>query len=364
MYGSATLLISRQSLYPTRNTGWVNSVLEGLTWLSHSDYRLVSSFNVNSWNCVTAVASHLELPLRLIVPCNSSSDYFRKKNWAEEQFDLKENDVNWDSLIVNDMNAAGANRKRDEVVVGLSRTIFPISIRPDGIMDQICAGAESGGKVIDNRFTVPYESRTERIAYRVEPDRISESIQRFEKDYLIHWTRTSNGAWPQERLIDYYRDIIDSETYPRRAINSLLKIVDERELIASSRHMPANIPTVAFSALKPAEVLPLMRWRSRYRQMSFEPYGIGIRRSAAEAAGVKPVIYYDRVDAMPENVEPWLTQSKGSISDWTAEKEYRCRGNLSLNRFDENDLLLFVRTADEAVIVNEKTGLRTISFLS
>jgi hypothetical protein len=262
------------------------------------------------------------------------------------------------------MSTAEANRRRDQTVVGLSQLLLPISIRPDGIMDHLRRTAPSQGKSVSNKFAVDYRKRNSKAAYQIYPRQMSQEILLFTEDYLIHWTRTCNSTWPGERLIDYYRDIINSERYPRRAINTLLRIIDSRRLIASSRHMPQNTPTVSFSALTPRETAPLMRWRSRYRQMSFEPYGIGIRPTSAGNAGIREVVYYDRGDQRPEEIEPWLTQSIGSITDWTAEKEYRHRGDLTLNNFSDNDLLLFVPTSDEARFVHEKTGLRTISFMT
>jgi len=364
MSRSATLLISRQGLYPTRNTPWIAGCLEALSSLASENVRVVSSFNVSTWNAVTALSSHLDLSLRLIVPCESSSDYFRKKSWAEEQFDLAGKDVVWDSLICQGMSAADCNRRRDETVVGLGQLLLPISIRPKGIMDRLSHAAQNEGKSLDRRFAVPYQVRRTNIAYQISENQVSDEIKTLDDAYLIHWTRTCNSVWPGERLIDYYRDVINSERYPRRAINTLLRIVDMRRLIASIKNMPQNTPTVSFSALAPVEAAPLMRWRSRYRQMSFEPYGIGIRKSVAEDAGIRPVIYYDKGDNLPDNAEPWLTQSTGSISDWTAEKEYRYRGDLTLSSFNDDDLVLFVRTADEARFVHEKTGLSTKSFIS
>jgi len=83
--------------------------------------------------------------------------------------------------------------------------------------------------------------------------------------------------------------------------------------------------------------------------MTFEPYGVGIDPDHAAALEIVPVQYYDREDRpeMPER-DWWQWQSRGTITDWTAEKEHRCRGDLLLRGLPENAVTLFCRTPDEA----------------
>jgi hypothetical protein len=127
--------------------------------------------------------------------------------------------------------------------------------------------------------------------------------------------------------------------------------------------MPGNVPVVSLSDLSPVEVIPLMRWRARYRQMSFEPYGIGIERQVALEHGICPVRYYDRENGeLPAAENIWLSQSAGTKGNWTAEREYRHRGDFNLGAIPRNKLLLLCHTAAEADQIEMETGIRAVSF--
>ena len=110
-------------------------------------------------------------------------------------------------------------------------------------------------------------------------------------------------------------------------------------------------------------MIPLMRYRARYQQMSFEPYGIGIKRNIAEQLGIIPVTYYDRSGKFCHSEDPpWCYQSHGTQAAWTVEDEYRCEGHLDLSRIDKSDLIVFTRFETEAEMIRQKFGYHTVSF--
>ena len=128
--------------------------------------------------------------------------------------------------------------------------------------------------------------------------------------------------------------------------------------------MPDNIATVSFSALAPTEIIPLIRWRARFKQFSFEPYGIGIREEIALQYNIQPVIYYDkRLLVKVDSDLLYLTQSIGTITDWRHEKELRHKSDFDFSKISKNDLVLFCYSKDEATELENKFGIRTISFL-
>ena len=90
--------------------------------------------------------------------------------------------------------------------------------------------------------------------------------------------------------------------------------------------------------------------------MSVEPHGIGIERSAAIAAGIRPVVYDSNADAAKS--EGWLHQSPGSITDWSNEREYRYLGDLSLKSIPTDKLALFCRYLEEAKAMEREFGAR------
>jgi hypothetical protein len=227
-------------------------------------------------------------------------------------------------------------------------------------MERLIESASADGKPVDRRFAVEYSDRRKTLQYAVDASRISQEIRHIGDDYLIHWTRTANGRWPDECTIDYYRDILSNDRYCRTGHDTLTHILTTNRLIASARHMPRGYATVAFSGLSPLEAVPLMRWRSRFGEMSFEPYGIGIKHKAALAAGIRKVSYVARRN--PACVEPWLCQSTGQKTDWRQEREYRCLGDLDLTKISKTDMLALCLHSDEATELRQEFGVPVISF--
>jgi len=83
--------------------------------------------------------------------------------------------------------------------------------------------------------------------------------------------------------------------------------------------------------------------------MSFEPYGMGLHQDLAESLGIVPVHYCESPkDATCKDLEPWQCQSIGEVTDWRAEREYRCKGDLRIDGIPRDAVTLFCRTAAEA----------------
>jgi hypothetical protein len=100
--------------------------------------------------------------------------------------------------------------------------------------------------------------------------------------------------------------------------------------------------------------------------MSMEPYGIGIDKQYALQSGIlTPVRYFNRYPSRGNGVEEgaaWQFQSYGIKSDWRAEKEYRCRGDIDLSALPKEKLLCICFRADEAAEIESMSGVRAVSF--
>ncbi|NOY88106.1 MAG: hypothetical protein GXO93_01795 [FCB group bacterium] len=223
---------------------------------------------------------------------------------------------------------------------------------------------ENGSEKIITAFLTPHQKRQKPLAYTINPDKINPQLINREKEYLIHWTRSFKSAWPTEKLIDFYRAICASVTYPRTAFRTLQNIITTGIIKATSKNMPHNTKTVSFSSLPPMDMVPLFKWRSRYKQMSFEPYGIGIEKTFALSLNILPVAYYDKniPNDNDKEIPPWLTQSQGIKTNWEKEREYRHRNDLPLTKIPANKMCLFCRTETEAKQITNKYGMRTIPF--
>ena len=358
---TAAILLSRQPLRPSGQSQWILSTRAAIDWIKNHDVELLTSVGMQTWEMITALGSMENV--RLCVYVSPGDDgLFSSREGILRQFDLDSDRTR----IVNLAAAADERsfpRERDCRIAADADILLPISVRPRGYMASLLESATVDGKEVVSDFVCEYSGRNEPIAYAVVAESVNPDLDLVADNYLIHWTRASNRAWPGELAIDYYRGIFSSERYPRKAYDTLCRIVGTQFLMASGRHMPKKTATVSFSSLSSRDVAPLMRWRSRYSEMSFEPYGIGIRRDAAMRAGVCPVIYLaPGQKRMKGSSDTWLTQSIGTVTDWRQECEWRHRGDLHLARFTRDELLTICRTSDEARDIEGRLGVPALPF--
>lgn len=362
MARQAAILLSRQPLRPCGTTPWVVNTVAAIRWLKNRDIVLRSSVGMQTWELVTAVASMERIPLRLYLPSSLSKANDGQvaifRNYALDGQPVEFCQIEESARATKE----DILMRRDEAVVHAADILIPISIRPGGHMAALLESARAKGKEIVKDFEVTKQSKNPSLAYHLDAASLNPEIDALAGQYFIHWTRASNSAWQDERLIDYCAAIVRSEAYPRSALDTLRHIVSSRRIIASARHMPENISTVALSSLSPRDVIPLMRWRARYSEMSFEPYGIGIRTDYASHLNVHPVVYYEGKHPPPKaSTSPWLYQSIGMKTDWRQEQEYRHKGDLLLDGLPKDALYLFCRFSEEALQLERDFGIKAIA---
>lgn len=362
---SAAILLSQQPMRPCGRDPWVRQTRNAVLWVKANALVLRSSVGMQTWELITALASLERVPLSLLIPAATEEQYVQIRGSVLTQFDLDEDNVTFRALLPNDGEAYDKNKfmqERDRLIVLDADVVIPISIRPDGVMSSLVNEAERIGKPVINSWRCKHEARQEPLGFVIDDNDLTEEVRTVEDRYLVHWTRAANGPWPSERAVDFYRDVVRSQRYPRSGFDTLQTIVRNRKIVAATKHMPGNTPCVCFSALTPYELAPLIRWRSRYRQMSFEPYGIGIQYETATAHGIQPVRYYQNTESPPADIENWLTQSNGIKSDWRQEQEFRHRGEVDFSEIPLNKLICFCRTRKEAELLSATTGITSIPF--
>lgn len=179
----------------------------------------------------------------------------------------------------------------------------------------------------------------------------NESWMRTDGQWLVHCTRRRDGPWPGESM-DQYRDamLVDHPTATRRApIDALERIVSSRKLIASSVATAKSHPVVCFSAVPLLELLDRRCFRPQLGRWDYEPFGVAIGLSAAQAAGLRPVIYGDgdrRKQLSPS--DRYRFHPIGKTFDWRTEREWRSSETLDLDTFDPTDVKLFAIDSDDA----------------
>lgn len=356
----ASILISRRHLRPHAGLPWVVALQEAVAFLRENEFRLLTSVGMQTWELQIVAALQAKVPVELLVPIFLNENPDEKCAWVRNQFGLSCGERI--HLLASDVGEHKhiLMKRRDRAIVEMADRVFPLAIRPGGTLGQLITKYPEGK--VDERFLVPHSREPNRVSYSLDPDFFSDQLRQLSTSYLIHWTRAANGPWPDETLANYYRAILGSVRYPRGGFDTLRHILSTERIRSSNRHMPKGVLAVAFSGRAPEEMATLMRWRSRYRQMSFEPYGIGIEKKWALDNGIQPVQYVETISKGTPDEAQWLLQSKGSISDWRNEDEYRHLGDFRLCDVPPEKLIAFCRSPLEAEKITREFGLRTIPF--
>ncbi len=354
------LLNSRQGLYPCRLHSWIQQSLKTLLHVQSSQPIILSSVGMSTWDLITIAASKLKLQLELHIQIKDSQIEEEMIGSIITEFNLNRELVSF--RFISDHSKKQFQTLRDKAITSSADKIFPISIKQNGNLAKLISQHKNK---IDNTFNTTYEPRKEKVAYTLNIDNTNPDIPKITDEYIIHWTKSSKDKYSFERYYDYYTDILQSDNYPRKAFNTLINILQMKRIVASSTHMPQNIPTVSFTSLHSIQMIPFFKWRSRYREMSFEPYGVGIKKEIAIKENIRKVFYYDKDiqnNLSDKKPEVWLTQSRGLHTNWESEKEYRHLGDFDLNNIDKENIVLFTRYKKEADYLLKLTGLQTISF--
>lgn len=172
--------------------------------------------------------------------------------------------------------------------------------------------------------------------------------------HLTHWTRAPRGGWCGESP-DQYIDRLLSTEFPcvPTALDVLQRIVSERRIRASSRLIRGGMPVVSLTAV-PLDALRERRvYRRHLQRFDFEPYGICMRRDVLSQQGARPVIYGDEAcwERLTPDQRPYFqtAQSKGAaVINWASEQEWRIVGDIDLSAFGPDELIIFVRSRQEA----------------
>ena len=360
----AAVLLSRQPLRPNRNTPWVKESLKAVRWIKDQRLSLLTSTGMQTWELLVTLARREQIPQIIVVPALTRDQSRHDQARLMHQFDLDPGLVGFASVLPRDQSGKRAElmRLRDKAILSRAHVLIPVCIRNKGGMSAHVRRAQGAGKTVVPDFAVEYEPRATHLHYSLDQHEPTPTLMRQGKSHITHWTRASNTAWPTERQKDYYEAILSWDTYPRNAFASLCNILDKQKIVASSRHMPGNVHTVSFSGARPRHMASLFRWRTKYREMSFEPYGIGVEREFALQHGIRPVTYHNASVPPPIENEAWLLQSQGRITDWQKEDEFRYLGDFGLEKVPREKLVCFCHTGQEAAYISKRYGIRTVPF--
>jgi hypothetical protein len=345
--------LSRQNLYPCKKTPWIVNSTKAIIWIRKENHTLITSVGLSTWEVLITLGLKYSLKQIVIIPADSIEQYNRKLDYYKNQFDF-DNSISTLPLILQTISKNELLFARDEKIIELSDVLLPVSIRKNGNFHKKLKETK---KIINDNFSIPYNSKHyEGSKYQIE--KIIKNNSFTSNNYLIHWTRRCKSNWPDENLLTYYLDIFKSDEYPRSGFETLRHIFDKRVIIASNRHMVKGFSCVSFTDSSVIEFVKLMKWRKRYVEYSFEPYGIGIEREYGILSGITKVTYVSDKKHI-ENKDSWKYQTIGNKGDWRKENEYRYKGDFDLSIVPEKKLVFFCAYKEEAEILRRDYGIIT-----
>jgi len=356
---TAAVLNSRQSRYPVGADPWVRSTIEAATWVAREGTALISGAGLATWEMgLWAAGEALGGVIVLAgVPGNAPSSAVEK----QLQELLRDFTLSHQSVLVLPYRESARSPKglwqvRDRWIMEHAKLLLPVSIRPGGFFESTLRRNDLAQKV-DARFLTDYAPRRNVFPRRPHVDIVRARLR--PDDWLgwaIHWTRTQHGPWPGERARSFYRDLAASgNSYPRDALATLNRILEEQIVRGSRRHMPLQKAMIGFTELHPADALELMRWRRRYVEFSYEPYGVAVRTAALLQRGARIVRYGtpEERKALPVSERPFFQTVSSKKADWRAEREIRLEGDLDLSALNPEDVRIIIRSEAERARVSK-----------
>jgi hypothetical protein len=179
--------------------------------------------------------------------------------------------------------------------------------------------------------------------------------------YLIHYTRSCGGPWPGQTIADYLTALVeDRPGAAHTGFDSLLRILGEGVIRGSRRLTRGGSPVVCFTELFPNQLQERTSWRPGLLRWSFEPYGIAIKKDRLFELGARPVIYAGEAffRDLSEDLHYLFQLHASQTMSWSAEREWRIKGDLALSRLSGEDMFLIVPRPEDAERVSTRFGFR------
>lgn len=338
------LLNSAHSKYPCGVDGWIQATRGAVEVLAAEDATFICGTTPLSWDIGAYLAGRSGGRAILLVPGAAGREGYARYERLLEWLDLTHSRTS-PLFFPVEAGVRGKQRwqVRDCAALAAAETVCPVSIRPGGRLDALIGGL-SAGAAIDRRFAVAWQPGGSHPRYNLAELRLAPFPG---GDWIVHWTRASQGPWPGERSCDFFRDMLAFPgRYVRNAAATLIRMLRENLIRGSAFRLRGGGTAVSFTALQMSAAVSLMRWRRRFVRYTFEPYGIAIRRDRAIEHGARPVLYAETVESAGE--DRMFVQTTGNRGDWAREQEWRAPGDFPLGGFDPDDCRVLVPDADTA----------------
>ena len=254
----------------------------------------------------------------------------------------------------------------------LGAMVTPLSVRPRGTINRLLEArrSESTQPRSWRDAIAPHAVLLETPRSSVRPRQLV--VEPLPWPALLHCVRRHDGPWADQSQAEFLDELLwELPERDRSPLATLVRIVQERRLRASSAAIRGGQPVVCFSARPLEQLATLRRYQRHRRRWDFEPYGLAIRREWLEAQGARPVRYGDDTlwESLADAERPWFqrqtTRARRSAphpptrltlptTDWTVEDEWRAVGDVDLSTLSADAAVLFVaedRDADRLRLI-------------
>jgi hypothetical protein len=361
-----TILNSRQSPQMDRSSPWIRGTLSLFRKFDPQTIALVTSTGLITWDFLTWAGGKAGCDIVLVFPAGSGQNFSVQltKTILDLGLDAKRT-VGLRPLRIQSLKDPACNQAlRDRWILSLSHRIVPVCVRAGGNFQSYLSDLRLPSQAVESAYRIPYQPPVERkkpplpveikLPGWFHPDR-----------YLIHWTRSCRGPFPEERTADYFERILQSDSN-EGGFFTLKRILYERKIRASNRLVRGGYPVVPFTERRPEELPDLIRWRRGLRRWTYEPYGIALRRGKLIELGARPVQYADLADYEHFKEEDrWLFQvAKTRDDDWRTEREWRIPGDVNLDPFSGDEIIALVKSRGEIAQIEAAFKIRAVSLSS
>jgi hypothetical protein len=171
--------------------------------------------------------------------------------------------------------------------------------------------------------------------------------------FLIHCTRARRGPWPDQSIEQFHDEIFETPwKCAPTAMDSLVRILEKRRLVATSALKPGARATVSFSACSLPELIASRRFETHLSRWDWEPYGLMIATRWLVPLGCQQVRYCTKTEmrtlSKEESNFAQVYSDTGNGRDWRSEREWRVADDVRLHRLPFSQGAVFVSSIDEA----------------
>lgn len=222
---------------------------------------------------------------------------------------------------------------------------------PWRMLDRLASSA-AVNQTQEQAMPAALDSSSESAGPSIVPVPIDNPVSRPE-NWLCHWTRSTSGQWPGEAREEYIDQLIlDDSPVDRSARATLLRIISEQRIRASTQAIRGAYEVAAFTEVPLAEFRSRRIFRSHRQRYDFEPWGIAIRRDVLQQLGGRPVLYGTEAiwNQLSASERPFFQKTTpDGVMDTAAEREWRIAGDLKLDRLPAGSVCVFVPTGEDVL---------------